>query len=198
MLFAVFPGARVIQTHHKINVNGSPGKLTAEIESPTGMNNDAFNFATALDQNDAGLFYRVELPYLVTISRDSGVAVPDAQPNPTPVLWIPNESPIGFAAVRRSVFGDKTTTMSFSDGSLTKYEADYTGDVLSIVKLPITVIGAVSSAIGEVATARKANVQAEIDLLDKARELENARIRYERCSAALAAKQDAQIDEYCN
>ena len=183
---------------HQVYVVNSPAGIAAEIASPTGLVDTEVDYSETLEKNDVGLFYRVELPYTVTMLVDVDVTSDQSQPKPTPVLWLPNESPVGFAPFRKSFFGNKTTTLTFSDGSLTKYDADYSGDVLSIVKLPITVIGAVSAAIGEVARARQENAQAEIDLMDKTLALEMARIRYERCSVALAADDQKRIDEYCN
>lgn len=183
---------------HKVYVQNSPANVAAEVVSPSRLVNAPFNVSNALNDDNAGLFYRVELPYTVTILHNVGTTSSQEQPKPTPVLWLPNESPVGFAPVSRSLFGDRKTTLTFSDGSLTKYDTDYSGDVLSIVRLPITIIGAVSTAIGKVATARQANAQAEIDLMDKALTLEKARIRYENCSAALAADDDERVDEYCN
>lgn len=174
----------------------SPSTLGARIEVPVLTGNPPFNSAAALAADDAGLFYRMELPYLVRHTRGSGTpAAPDA--STTPILWIPNESPVGFAPVRRSLFGDKTTTMTFSDGSLTDYDADYHGDLLSLVRLPVTVIGAVSTAIGKVASARNANADAEIGLMTKSLELEQAKLQYERCRRALAENDKDRIDELC-
>lgn len=123
----------------------------------------------------SGVFYKTEMPYLVTVTAPS---------TPTQgqsfIVYSPDESPIQFLPLKKSFFANNTTTFTLTDGLLTKSESDVGGEITGLALLPADAISAYMAALGAVFSSLKTNAADKSSLA-----VSNALL--EACRAAIAA-----------
>jgi hypothetical protein len=130
--------------------------------------------ASDYGKQQAGIFYKTQIPYLLTVTAAG------ASSGQSFIVYSPDEAPVQFMPLKRSVFANNTTTFTLSDGILTKSESDVGGELTGFVALPAAAIGAYMSALGNIFTAFKTNSSNA-----SAAALSNA--QWQLCKAALAA-----------
>jgi hypothetical protein len=141
-----------------------------------------FSLSRELNEGgDAGVFYRQELPYKVTVTDPSGKAMTEK------VMYSPNNAPALFVRVDRSFFGNSKTALTFKDGLLTGYEGTTDGEIVGAAKIPADVLSAYFTAIGTMFQSKANNTQYEKTLLQNQEDLAVQKIHLEACKAAVAA-----------
>lgn len=140
-----------------------------------------------LDRSVSGVFYRQNLPYLVSIYTSDELQVASA------FVFSPSESPAYFLPIAKTLFANNNAEFTFIDGVVTKYKQDTDGELIGLLKLPAEVIGAYFSAAGGVFDAFKAKDNSEIGAVGESLKLEMAKKKYEACLAAIKANDQTQI-----
>lgn len=135
----------------------------------------------------SGIFYRQNIPYLVTASG-SGL-------NVASIVFSPSGSKTHFLPVSRTFFSNNQADFSFVDGVPTKYKQETEGEAVALLKLPADILGAYFSSIGSVFESFKSNDTREAAAFTEALKLELAKKKYDACIAAIKANDDAKIKE---
>jgi hypothetical protein len=134
----------------------------------------------------SGVFYKFDLPYIVTISQ-AGLAQ-GVKPAATSFIALsPDESPIAFAPVTRTVFSDNKVTLTFSDGILTADEQSSDGEVVALSELPADFISAYMSAIGSIFSSLSTNATDQKNLISAQQSLAVTQVKLQACQQAIAA-----------
>lgn len=136
-----------------------------------------------------GIFYRQELPYHVTVTRNrSGV-----EEKREFVVFSPSGAPIRFLPIPSSTFADSPAVLTFQDGVLTASDETRASEVAGLLKLPADVIGAYFSAIGNLFKSGKDIAEAERQILEERNKLLVEQLKRDNCNAAIKAglKDDA-------
>ncbi|MEM7282115.1 MAG: hypothetical protein AAF438_10860 [Pseudomonadota bacterium] len=141
-----------------------------------------------------GLLYRVNIPY--KISFDSELAT--RLDSNGAVVFLPNESPILLAPTPGSVFGKKVASITFDQGILVSYEADFEGGGKQVAKLPVEVLGAITAATGNVFRGRKDESEQEYAALQAELRLERLQRQQAACREALNGQDSSKIESDCN
>jgi len=149
-------------------------KLTVKLEklggvSPLGSTPKAVDY----DNAQSGVFYKTEIPYLVTVeeSATQGQAF---------ITYSPDEAPTQFVPLKKSFFASNSTTFTLTDGLLTKSESDIGGEITGFAALPADIISAYMTALGGIFTSLKTNNTDKASLA-----VSNAQLQ--ACRAAIAA-----------
>lgn len=103
---------------------------------------------TANGADYSGIFYRHELPYVVTVTgpKDrSGYAIVAVK-----ILTSPDDSDIDFFPIKRSFFANNTADITITDGVITGVDQTTDGELTSALSLPATVLSSYTSAIGRI------------------------------------------------
>jgi len=111
------------------------------------------------DEAHSGLFYRHELPYLVTTTAcadvaNKPVACADPSAKTTTVNYValtsPDESEIDFFSIKRSFFANNTANITITDGAITAVDQTTEGEVTAAAALPADVLNSYTTALGGV------------------------------------------------
>jgi hypothetical protein len=113
-----------------------------------GGDNSSANSTTPV----SGIFFRHELPYLVTIS---GRGQYPTESNT--VITSPDESETDFFPVNRSFFANNTANITITDGVITGVDQTTKSEVAAAVGLPATFISSYTSAVGNLLSGLTAN-----------------------------------------
>lgn len=107
----------------------------------------------------SGIFFRHEIPYLVTVTSThtephTGGAM---QPTVTTtqshyIITSPDKSETAFFPVNRSFFANNTANVTITDGVLTGVDQTTTSEVASLVGLPATFVSSYTTAVGQLFT----------------------------------------------
>ena len=135
----------------------------------------------------SGIFYRQNLPYLMTASK--------AGLHAAAIVFSPSESVTHFLPVSESLFTNNTADFGFKDGVPTKYSEDTDAEIVALLKLPADVIAAYFSAVGAMFESFKTRDTNQAEALAASLKLELAKQKYTACLAAMAAKDDARVKE---
>jgi hypothetical protein len=130
--------------------------------------------ASDYGMHQSGIFYKTEIPYLITVSA---AAATNSQAF---IAYSPNESPVQFAPLKKSMFAMNNTTIKLQDGVLTTFDSDVGGELTGLVALPADAISAYMTAIGNVFTNFKTNAS-------DATGATLAKAQLQVCKAAVAA-----------
>lgn len=136
--------------------------------SPLRSTTKAVDYVNA----QSGVFYKTEIPYLVTVEAS-------AMEGQAFVAYSPDEAPIQFLPLKRSFFASNTTTFTLTDGLLTKSESDVGGEITGLAALPADIISAYMTALGGIFTSLNTNNTDKTSLA-----VSNARLQ--ACRAAIA------------
>jgi len=174
-------------------LDGSPAcaNVSVEVKRIDGSPKPPIDNPPTPGKRSNGLWYRVELPYLVTAKLgDSAIA--------TALAMLPDESPRFFVQMDAGIFADTENKMVFTNGVLTGYEKSNDSEVIALFKLPAAIISAYAEAVGDVfsnfSSAKEHEVNAEIARIN--RELVLRKI--ETCNLAISQQQPADtIKELC-
>lgn len=137
------------------------------------------------DTGLAGIYYRQELPYLVTVT---GGAV-----NTAAMVFSPSASRTHFLPITRTFFSSNSADFELSDGVPKRYKQASDGEGLALLKLPADVLAAYFSAVGSLFESFKSNDSKQAQVLSESLKLEFAKKKYDACIEALRAKDDERI-----
>lgn len=130
----------------------------------------------------AGIFYRTNLPYKVTMTSE-GL-------NAQTVVHSPSESPTHFLPVARTLFANNDAKITLSNGAgvPSKYVQDTDGELAALLKLPAAIVTPYFAAIGQMFQFRSAERTQQAGDMTSAVSLELAKIKYQKCLDAIEAK----------
>jgi hypothetical protein len=134
----------------------------------------------------AGVFYRMNLPYRVTM-KSEGL-------NAQTIVHSPSESPAYFLPVARTLFANNDAQITLSNGAgvPSKYIQNTDGELAALLKLPAAIIAPYFSAIGQIFQFRSTGRTQESADMAGSINLDLAKIKYQKCLDAIEAK-DAEL-----
>jgi len=135
----------------------------------------------------SGIFYRQNIPYLVT-ANGGGV-------NAASILFSPSESHTYFLPISRTFFSNNLAEFDFIDGTPTKYKQETEGEAVALLKLPADVISAYFTSVGTVFDSFKTRDSKEAAALAESLKLALSKKQYEACIAAIESNDEAKIKE---
>lgn len=128
-----------------------------------------------------GLYYRINLPYLVTATTTQT----DNVLNKSELIYSPSESPALFLPLAKGFFSNNNADFEFNDGVITQYQQTTEGELIAALKLPADVLSAYFAAIGSIFDAFKKNDVSETDRTKAQIQLELIKKKYDACVDAL-------------
>lgn len=133
-------------------------------------------------QSYAGVFYRNNLPYKVTIAS--------GQLNAEVIVHSPSESNNYFLPVARTLFANNDAKITLSNGAgvPSKYSQNTDGEVAALLKLPAAILTPYFAAIGQIFSGRSAQRTSQSSDMTNAVALEMFKIKYQKCLDAIEAK----------
>lgn len=167
------------------------GAVTVNVGAPSGY--EALvpsQTAPASEGAQAGIFYRQELPYLVTVT---GGAV-----NQSAIVLSPSDSRAHFLPIARTFFSNNSADFGLVNGVPERYKQESDGEAVALFKLPADVLAAYFSAVGSLFDAFKTRDSKQVDALNASLTLELAKKKHDACMEALQAKDNDRIKALCN
>ncbi len=154
-------------------------------QSPPSTNNTRIPKPgeTATQSSQPGVFYKLNLPYLVHVTDPGGKAETQF------VAFSPDLAPIAFVPVTRTLFSNNQTQITLSEGTVTAVDATTEGELVALTELPADFISAYAAAVGQLFTAFGNNVQAQTTLINNQQSLAAAKVQQAACSSTIAANQ---------
>jgi len=141
--------------------------------------------ASASEGAQAGIFYRQELPYLVTVT---GGAV-----NQSAIVLSPSDSRAHFLPIARTFFSSNSADFGLVNGVPERYKQASDGEGLALFKLPADVLAAYFSAVGSLFDSFKSNDGKQAQALGESLKLEFAKKKFDACMEALRAEDKDRI-----
>jgi len=134
----------------------------------------------------AGIFYRTNLPYLVTV-ESTGLKTET-------IVHSPTESATHFLRLSRTAFSNNDAKLTFANGAgvLSGYMQNTEGEGAALLKLPATIVSSYFSAIGQLFTAFSTRRTSQVSDMDSNVALQLAKLKFESCLKAIEAK-DADL-----
>lgn len=111
----------------------------------------------------SGLFFRHELPYVVTVQGPSTTA--NTVTKNDFIVTSPDESETDFFPIRRSFFANNTANITLTDGVLTGVDQTTTSELAALVGLPATFVSSYTTAVGQLFAGLTSNSSAQQKLL---------------------------------
>ena len=143
------------------------------------------------DIEQSGIYYRQNLPYRILITKS------DLSINQDFIVFSPSASKTHFLPIKKTFFADNEIDFGFTDGMPTKYVQKTKSELVQLFKLPGSLIGGfIDGATGSLTKLAGLSAQ-ETDLVNKSSLEELAKYRHEKCLAALNAKNDDLINQFC-
>ncbi len=100
----------------------------------------------------SGIFFRQELPYLITVTG------PGTNPTQSDtVITSPDDAEVEFFPVNRSFFANNTANITITDGVITNVDQTTKSEVAAAVGLPAAFISSYTGAIGQVFSGLSTN-----------------------------------------
>ncbi len=98
----------------------------------------------AITENQAisGIFYRQNLPYLMT-AKGQGIKA-------ATIVFSPSEAKTQFIPASKTFFADNDASFGFTDGVLTQYRQDTNGEFTALFTLPAEILSAYFGAAGKI------------------------------------------------
>lgn len=159
--------------------------ITVEPAYPAAVNPLGHRLDTArlrFRNRESGVFYRQELPYLVTVQRAA-----NKEEVRHFIVFSPTGAPVKFLPVPRSLFADSDVGLTFNDGVLTRVDQTKAGETFAVLKLPADLIGAYFAAIGKIFGDRQKAAESQLAVLEAKNQLLIEQLKNENCKAAIAA-----------
>jgi hypothetical protein len=126
------PGTTTTLCNYQVSIDKS---LLAEASFPDNAN------AGKGQTGSSGIFYKTEIPYLVSFEDESnqksyGIALS------------PDESGIVYLPVERTFFAKNTVAITLKDGMLNQFSQDDTGEIVAASQIPAHMLNAYFTAFG--------------------------------------------------
>jgi len=155
-----------------------------------GGNDDTTRGSNTSPQGDpsyAGIFYRVNIPYKVTMSS--------AKVHSESIVFSPSESKVYFLPVARTFFANNDATITLSNGAgvPSKYSQNTDGEIAALLKLPAAIVTAYFAAIGELFSAFSTNRTSETTALNSTLALELTKMKVTACIKAIEDRDTERI-----
>jgi hypothetical protein len=132
-----------------------------------------------------GIFYKQELPYLVTIGD------PAKGESSQFIASSPNLAPISYMPVTWGIFADNQTNIVLHEGIVTSVDSVTTGELVALAELPADFITAYTGAIGALFAQLGKNTEAETTLRNNQTALAAATIKQTACTSTIEANRPA-------
>jgi hypothetical protein len=158
--------------------------VSAQLAAGAASHLDNATFAPG-GAGSSGIFYRHELPYVVTVTGPK-----DTAGNATvsvSILTSPDASEIDFFPVKESFFANNTANITLTDGVITGVDQTTEGELTAALSLPAVVLNSYTTAIGSIfgnLTTNSANMQ---KLLAQQQATERAQAQATVCRVTVAA-----------
>ena len=170
-----------------IRAPSEPVVLRAAAAAPGTVSDPASDPSSEVptEQAQAGIFYRQERPYLVTVT---GGAV-----NAAALVYSPSEARTHFLPIARTFFSGNSAEFELADGMPKRYKQASDGEGLALFKLPADVLAAYFSAVGSLFDSFKSNDGKQAQALGESLKLEFAKKKFDACMEALRAEDKDRI-----
>lgn len=130
----------------------------------------------------AGIFYRTNLPYKVTITS-TGL-------KSETIVHSPSESETHFLPLARTAFSNNDAKITLANGAgvPSKYVQDTDGEAAALLRLPAAIVAPYFAAIGQIFTGFSAQRTGQATDMKSITALELAKLKYEKCVNAIEAR----------
>jgi hypothetical protein len=140
----------------------------------------------------AGIYYRRELPYLLTVTDTENGSRNQV------LAYSPSQSEISYIPVTQGFFGGSKATITLSEGSVTNLEQSSDGELPGLLKFPATILTSYFAAVGAVFGSFSSNASAQGTELNSQMALTLVQLKNQACQAAIVAndpesKKDAEL-----
>jgi hypothetical protein len=139
-----------------------------------------------------GLYFRMNLPYLVEIFSPvprervfSGIAL-----SPTGAKRM-------FASTSRGLFSTMSGNLVFNNGVLVEFSPKHTSEIETAAKLPAAILKSYFDSVNALFVLRKGSADGEADYAAAIENLNRARASLEACEAAQASGDKEKIATHC-
>lgn len=160
----------------KISIKIERALLTGEVPAPTPNP----NARVANASSHSGVFYRTDVAYRVTLT-DLNLQTHDF------LAYSPDESPIFFVPVTKTLFSNNKTNITITDGTLKSIDQSSDGELVALSQLPSDAISAYLTAVGSVFSSLGSNVADQKTLISNQESLSVAQIKKQACLSSIAA-----------
>jgi len=152
-------------------------------DAKTGLYGTHNENAAAAGRWVSGLFFRHELPYVVTVQGPSMTA--NTVTKNDFIVTSPDESETDFFPISRSFFANNTANVTLIDGVLTGVDQTTTSELAALVSLPATFVSSYTTAIGQLFSGLTSNSSAQQKLLQQ---LQSTAVTQNQASVVAAAQ----------
>ena len=155
------------------------GWANGKVTNPTMSQKDETSYA--------GVFYRVNMPYKVTVFSDTM--------HSETIVFSPSESQEYFLPVARTFFANNDSKITLANGSgvPSKYVQDTDGEVAALLKLPAAIVTPYFAAIGQLFAGFSSKNTSEASALNSTLSLELTKMKFEACIKAIEDKDTERI-----
>lgn len=134
-----------------------------------------------------GIFYKQDIPYNIEICRvndkeDHKCKMPANQL----IAFSPNASKIYFAPITETYFSDNTSDITLLNGVVNSLKENTDSELLALSKIPASVLGAYTNAVGEIFKSFSAVSENQGTALSKELTLYSKQVKVNRCQVAIA------------
>jgi hypothetical protein len=135
----------------------------------------------------AGVFYRVNMPYKVTVFSDTL--------NSETIVFSPSQSQEYFLPIARTFFANNDSKITLANGAgvPSKYVQDTDGEVAALLKLPAAIVAPYFAAIGQLFTGFSSKNTSEASALNSTLSLELTKMKFDACIKAIQDKDTERI-----
>jgi len=168
------------------------GTYSSRLKSPNWLYQiynklDVFHWQQNTGKSLPGLFYKENLPYIVTIEYG------DLHYELTALS--PNESGIYFAPISKTLFADNGTDITLTNGIMSKLAETTDSEIQGLSQIPADAMGAFTSNIGNIFSQLNTNTQNQTNLTASETALTGAMARNQACQIAIATNPIAGVKE---
>jgi hypothetical protein len=128
----------------------------------------------------SGIYYKTDIPYKVTM-------IDLNKKKHEEIHLSPDESPVIFQPITRTLFADNKVTVVLSDGVLKSVEQSSDGELVGLSALPPAAMSSYLGAVGNVLSAVGTNVNDQKALIADRESLAVARVKSQVCQSTIAA-----------
>jgi hypothetical protein len=128
----------------------------------------------------AGIFYKHDLPYIITITDRS-------DHSSAWLVYSPDQSPVTFFPVTGGVFANASSSLSIVDGALTQADVSTDSEIVGLLQFPANVISGYFAAIGQIFQARGNDVSQQNSLEANRQALSKTEVQLQACRATIQA-----------
>lgn len=140
---------------------------------------DVLHWQKSAGNSLPGVFYRQELPYIVTITSNNE--------HYDFTALSPNESGVYFAPISKTLFSDNTSDITLADGIVYTLEEKTDSEALGLSYIPADALGAFTGSVGGILGQLRTNTDNQTTLLNQQNALATSLARQQACDMAVAA-----------